>query len=243
MKVRRIVRKYEDVMDLPDVFVDFNEGVKEDQLLSDNVILLCHELIGDKAIENMLGLYFQPDGSVVDFTVLGVGNSSYVQATPFSTIAPALIGNTSLFVACHNHPGSYARPSDEDIEWTNTMFALGKMFYVHMLDHVIVNCDGAFSVRKGISYEISDGKVTSKKASGDKIHKLKALSSIKQAREFVESLMLGDIEDIKKLHYIFSKAEENMGLAPKEVERIVKKEHLKEIEKYKRELEKQLGKI
>lgn len=54
----------------------------------------------------------------------------------------------SYIILVHNHPSGNPRPSPEDLQFTHTMVAAGKILGVEVLDHVIVGEAGHYSLKE-----------------------------------------------------------------------------------------------
>ena len=70
---------------------------------------------------------------------MGCLTSSIVH--PREVFKPAILGNASALILCHNHPSGDPTPSQEDISITSKLVAAGELLGIKILDHVIIGDD------------------------------------------------------------------------------------------------------
>ena len=57
----------------------------------------------------------------------------------------AYLCSASCFICMHNHPSGELIPSQADIEITKTLFEIGKIQGIDLIDHIIVSDNNYFS--------------------------------------------------------------------------------------------------
>lgn len=67
--------------------------------------------------------------------------------SPREVFSEALTYHAASFVMLHNHPSGDSTPSREDISITKTLYGLGMMMQLPMLDHIIIGNPGYFSFK------------------------------------------------------------------------------------------------
>ena len=88
--------------------------------------------------EVMYALYLNRANSVLGAFLVGVGGVAGVVADPKLIFQAALKCNASGIILAHNHPSSNRSASQADIELTNRVKHLGKLFEIQVLDHLIL---------------------------------------------------------------------------------------------------------
>lgn len=82
--------------------------------------------------------------------VLGIYNVSHggitgTVADPKLIFAAALKANATGIILAHNHPSGNSQPSQADIKLTKTCKAIGELFDIKILDHMIMTTEGYYS--------------------------------------------------------------------------------------------------
>lgn len=66
------------------------------------------------------------------------GAVSNVSVNPKKIFSEALKNDAEAFILCHNHPSGEARPTEQDIDFTEDLIRPGRSLGLDVLDHVIV---------------------------------------------------------------------------------------------------------
>ncbi len=82
---------------------------------------------------------------------LSKGSANVSVFSPRDIFSEAIAHNAAGFILLHNHPSGDPTPSTEDIEITQTMFRLGKMMQLPLMDHVIIG-DTTYVSLKELGY-------------------------------------------------------------------------------------------
>ena len=64
---------------------------------------------------------------------------------PREVYNPVIRESAAAVIFVHNHPSGDPAPSQEDIEITRRLKAIGDVIGVRVLDHVVIGCDRYFS--------------------------------------------------------------------------------------------------
>lgn len=79
------------------------------------------------------------------FSFISKGGLSGTVADPKIIFQTALKANASSVILVHNHPSGNLKPSQNDINLTNTIVKAGKTLELQILDHLIVGAETYFS--------------------------------------------------------------------------------------------------
>lgn len=82
---------------------------------------------------------------IISIRVLSVGSGNMAVLRPREIFCEAVKEHASAVVLCHNHPGGYCEPSDEDIETTHVLEKAADLLGIALLDHIIITRTNYFS--------------------------------------------------------------------------------------------------
>lgn len=68
--------------------------------------------------------------------------------TPREFLIRLLLVGATQFIAVHNHPSKYPKPSHEDWKFTERLFEASDLIGIELLDHVIVGGENQYSMRE-----------------------------------------------------------------------------------------------
>lgn len=74
----------------------------------------------------------------INFTVIGVGGSSYCPVSISSIYKSALLSGASSIMLMHNHPSGDVTPSKEDLDLTRRLIQAGSLIEIPIADHIII---------------------------------------------------------------------------------------------------------
>lgn len=94
--------------------------------------------------EAMLVLNLDTKNNVINMHVVSIGTINYSVTTMRELIKASVLSNASSMIMMHNHPSGDVSPSEEDIEITGNIVAIGKLIGIEVLDHIIVGSDPSF---------------------------------------------------------------------------------------------------
>lgn len=77
---------------------------------------------------------------------ISTGGVAGTIADPKLIFSSALVANASGIIVAHNHPSGNLKPSEADLQLTKKLKAAGKLLDISVLDHIIITCDGYYSM-------------------------------------------------------------------------------------------------
>ncbi len=107
---------------------------------------VMRNLIGDLNSERCVVAYLNSSNRVMNYMVVGIGNTGTALIDIKSIIQGALLQNTPKMIIYHNHPSQNLEPSQEDIQFTGKLYAVCKLHDLELLDHVIVGINDTYSM-------------------------------------------------------------------------------------------------
>lgn len=102
-------------------------------------------LFKNKKQEYFYCLYLDNKNKLIERKLLFMGTLNRSVVHPREIFKEAYLLSASKFVCMHNHPSGDLKPSNEDIEFTKNLIAIGRMQGIPMMDHVIIADDGYYS--------------------------------------------------------------------------------------------------
>jgi DNA repair protein RadC len=102
---------------------------------------------GFRGDEYVAALFLDNGNNVVNTEIIAEGTVNQCAVYPRVVIERALACKASSVIMAHNHPGGAVKPSEADWHITERLFALGKLLDMPLLDHLIINREGAVSLR------------------------------------------------------------------------------------------------
>jgi len=88
--------------------------------------------------EHLRGIYLNTHHRVIHDEVISIGTINSNLIHPREVFKPAIEYGAAAVILAHNHPSGEAVSSQEDIEITKQLVAVGKMVGISLLDHVII---------------------------------------------------------------------------------------------------------
>ena len=98
--------------------------------------------------EHFLAVTLTGGHEIIQIHVISVGTLDKTLIHPRDIFSVAIKENAAAIIVCHNHPSGNCNPSDEDIKTTRTLFEVSKIIGIHLLDHIIIDCNSYFSFMK-----------------------------------------------------------------------------------------------
>ena len=102
--------------------------------------------IKDKLQEHLIVITLNNKNYINSIELVGVGSSQCITVSPKDVLRCALIRGSDNLIVAHNHPSGDNTPSKIDIEFTNKLNSMAKVFGINMLDHIVVG-DECLSMR------------------------------------------------------------------------------------------------
>ena len=103
------------------------------------------DLVIDEEQENFYAIYLDTKSYLITYKLLfrGTINSSCVH--PREIFKYAFLNSAYSIIVFHNHPSGDTSPSIEDKEVTESLFKIGKLMAIPVLDHIIFGSNSYFS--------------------------------------------------------------------------------------------------
>lgn len=92
----------------------------------------------DKKQECFYGVYLDASKKIIEEKLLFIGTVNQSIVHPRNIFKQACILDASCIICVHNHPSNNVTPSKEDINLTNNLIEIGKLFSIPIIDHIIV---------------------------------------------------------------------------------------------------------
>lgn len=106
----------------------------------------CSNLFKGKYVEEFYVICLNSAGYVVNQKLMNSGTSNEVKIEISSITNFTLNNNSNRIIIAHNHPYGEARPSDEDLNFTNKIMMSCLLNDIDVLDHIVVSKNDAYSV-------------------------------------------------------------------------------------------------
>lgn len=95
--------------------------------------------------EMMVCLYLNSSNQLLHQQTVAVGSLNVLRVLPRDILFYAIKHNCNGIIIAHNHPEGFAKPSQEDINFTQKVVKLSVELGFDVLDHIIIGKDGYFS--------------------------------------------------------------------------------------------------
>lgn len=95
--------------------------------------------------EMMVALYLNSSNELLHQQTVAVGSLNVLRVLPRDVLFYAIKHNCNGIIIAHNHPNGFAKPSQEDINFTDRLVKLSEELGFDILDHIIIGIDGYFS--------------------------------------------------------------------------------------------------
>ena len=105
---------------------------------SDHAAALLRALIGGADREHLAAVFLDCRNEVIGVHIVAVGGLSGAQTTSREVFRAAITAGAAAIVLGHNHPSGSPEPSREDVAFTRTIVAAGKLLGVEVVDHVVI---------------------------------------------------------------------------------------------------------
>lgn len=98
--------------------------------------------------EHFVVFYLNGANNIIHEEVASIGTVNKVSVYPREILRTALKFNATALIFVHNHPSGRARPSKEDISFTQDMVDACEHLNIILHDHIIIGSDGEISLRQ-----------------------------------------------------------------------------------------------
>jgi len=90
---------------------------------------------------------------IINTHIVNVGGINFSFIDPKNVFKAALLSNATKIMLVHNHPSGSCKPSNEDIQMTESMKKLGELMTLPLLDHIIIGSHSYYSITADMEYE------------------------------------------------------------------------------------------
>jgi len=122
-----------------------NEDEEKLQLNSPREVYNLVKDLKNSPQEKMVCLYTNTLNELLHRETVAIGNLNVINISPRDVFFYAIKENAYGIILVHNHPNGQAKPSKEDINFTNTVKDLALKLGFELLDHIIIAKDGYYS--------------------------------------------------------------------------------------------------
>jgi DNA repair protein RadC len=100
----------------------------------------------DRKQEHFICVSINGANEVITTRVISVGLVNRTQVHPREVFADPITDRASAIIVAHNHPSGALIPSKEDLEITSQLKTAGEILGIKLLDHIIFNGKGYYSL-------------------------------------------------------------------------------------------------
>lgn len=105
------------------------------------------QLLGSKPEENFAVMLLDSGNKVKYSGIISEGSVNTANVTMLKLAQLVLNNGAKTLIIAHNHPNGIAKPSDTDINTTNSIRDFMNKLGVTLTDHIIVGADSVYSMR------------------------------------------------------------------------------------------------
>lgn len=87
--------------------------------------------------EEIYALYLDKKMVLIERVKVSEGGEWQAGVSPKDILAPALLNGAPMFILVHNHPKGYAKPSQDDLNFTVRLESASKAVGILMLEHMV----------------------------------------------------------------------------------------------------------
>ncbi len=95
--------------------------------------------------ENFIAVYLDSKSRLISYKKLFIGTLNTSCVHPREIFKYAFLESAYSIIVIHNHPSGEVDPSIPDIELTNSLFSIGKLIGIQVVDHIIIGRDKYYS--------------------------------------------------------------------------------------------------
>lgn len=103
------------------------------------------DLVIDEKQENFYAIYLDTKSNLITYKLLFKGTINTSCVHPREIFKYALLNSAYSIIVFHNHPSGDPTPSPQDKEVTNSLFQIGKLMAIPVIDHIVFGSNNYFS--------------------------------------------------------------------------------------------------
>lgn len=127
------------------IFLDKDTHTKKRLVNAKDIWEYTKYLFYDKKQEYFYALYFNNKQELINAKVLFMGTINRSVVHPREVFKEAYLLSASSIVCMHNHPSGDTTPSLEDIRFTKSLYEIGNIQGIPVVDHIIVSDTSYYS--------------------------------------------------------------------------------------------------
>lgn len=102
----------------------------------------------DRKQEHFLCISLSGAKEVLATRVVSIGLVDQTPVHPREVFADPIVDRAAAIIVAHNHPGGSLTPSEQDLSMTRRLAAAGNTLGIELLDHIIFNLRGYYSLKE-----------------------------------------------------------------------------------------------
>ena len=106
--------------------------------------------------EKFIALFLDTKKNLITSKVIFVGTLSISTIHPREIFKEAIINSASSIIVVHNHPSGDSTPSEQDALLTSSLFEIGKLIKIPVIDHIIIGYNNYYSFYEKERIDIND---------------------------------------------------------------------------------------
>jgi len=115
---------------------------------SDLAAGIFKDYIGDRDREVFAVIGLDTQNKPTFLNIVSIGQLGEARVNMRELFKPVILSNSASIIIGHNHPAGCMQPSNEDLVITGKINKVGNMLGIYLLDHIIVSCEEAISLRE-----------------------------------------------------------------------------------------------
>ena len=101
--------------------------------------------LGKQNQEHFCAIYLNSSKTIIKEKVLFKGTINHSMVHPREVFKEAYKCDATAIICIHNHPSGNVTPSKDDLQTTAKLIEIGKLFNIHIIDHIIISTTGYYS--------------------------------------------------------------------------------------------------
>lgn len=98
--------------------------------------------------EHLVALYLDAQNHLIRRETISIGSLNTTRTHPREILQPAILLSALSFVLVHNHPSGSLEPSQDDLDFTQSIARAGDLVGIGLTDHLIVSLRGYVSLKE-----------------------------------------------------------------------------------------------
>lgn len=103
-----------------------------------DVAALLTPRLGGLAQEVFIAIGLDTRNRILDIVEVARGTATSVECHPREVFRPLIRMSATACVVVHNHPSGDPAPSDEDLDLTRTLYQIGLLLGIPVIDHIVI---------------------------------------------------------------------------------------------------------